>query len=204
MASTTRLGMRCARQLFQPARRVVLRPEHIRQSSPIVSRLAPFTTTTKKSILPPGPQVVHGGVNDPAPVPDPHPTHGSYHWIAERGISVLLVPLTLAPFAAGTLNPTMDAIFCGAMLIHSHLGFQSIITDYVPQWRMPGVRKAFDYLLMLATLVVGIGLYEFETNDVGITEAVKRIWRAGKNDATIEKSNLSGLGYDAKALKGQA
>lgn len=69
---------------------------------------------------------------------------------------------------------------------------------------MPGVRKAFDYLLMLATLVVGIGLYEFETNDVGITEAVKRIWRAGKNDATIEKSNLSGLGYDAKALKVQA
>lgn len=30
----------------------------------------------------------------------------------------------------------------------------------------------------LATLVVGIGFYEFETNDVGITEAVKRIWHA--------------------------
>lgn len=76
MASTTRLGMRCARQLFQPSRRVLLRPEHIRQSSPIISRLAPFSTTVKKNILPPGPQVVHGGVNDPAPVPDPHPTHG--------------------------------------------------------------------------------------------------------------------------------
>ena len=77
MASTTRLlGMRCARQLLQPSRRIVLRPEHIRQSSPIINRIAPFTTTVPKKILPPGPQVVHGGVNDPAPVPEPHPTHG--------------------------------------------------------------------------------------------------------------------------------
>jgi len=30
----------------------------------------------------------------------------------------------------------------------------------------------------LATVVVGVGLYEFETNDVGVTEAIKRIWHA--------------------------
>ncbi len=63
---------------------------------------------------------------------------------------------------------------------------------------MPGIRRAFDYLLILATLVVGAGLYEFETNDVGVTEAIKRIWRAGPNDATINKASTSGLGYDAK------
>lgn len=33
-------------------------------------------------------------------------------------------------------------------------------------------------MLNLATLTVGIGFYEFETNDVGLTEAVKRIWHA--------------------------
>jgi len=65
---------------------------------------------------------------------------------------------------------------------------------------MPGWRKAFDYLLILATLVVGVGLYEFETNDVGVTEAIKRIWRAKKNDATTGKAELSGLGYDAKVM----
>jgi len=65
---------------------------------------------------------------------------------------------------------------------------------------MPGWRRAFDYLLILATLVVGVGLYEFETNDVGVTEAIKRIWRAGKNDATIGKADASGLGYDAKVM----
>lgn len=69
---------------------------------------------------------------------------------------------------------------------------------------MPGVRRAFDYLLILATLIVGVGLYEFETNDVGVTETVKRIWRAGANDATIKKANLEGLGHDGKVLKGQA
>lgn len=30
----------------------------------------------------------------------------------------------------------------------------------------------------MATVVVGVGLYEFETNDVGVTEAIKRIWHA--------------------------
>lgn len=32
--------------------------------------------------------------------------------------------------------------------------------------------------LRLATVLVGIGFYEFETNDVGLTEGVKRIWKA--------------------------
>jgi len=63
---------------------------------------------------------------------------------------------------------------------------------------MPRIRKAFDYLLILATLLVGVGLYEFETNDVGLTEAIKRIWRAGPNDATIKKADASTLGYDGK------
>lgn len=45
---------------------------------------------------------------------------------------------------------------------------------------------------------MGIGLYEFETNDVGLTEAIKRVWHAGKNDATVGKADLSGLGNDGK------
>jgi len=34
------------------------------------------------------------------------------------------------------------------------------------------------WALRLGTVVVGVGIYEFETNDVGLTEGVKRIWRA--------------------------
>jgi succinate dehydrogenase (ubiquinone) membrane anchor subunit len=53
-----------------------------------------------------------------------------------------------------------------------------LITDYLPDKRIPGWRKLFAWGLNLGTVLVGIGLYEFETNDVGITEAVKRIWHA--------------------------
>jgi succinate dehydrogenase (ubiquinone) membrane anchor subunit len=71
-----------------------------------------------------------------------------------------------------------DAILCGAILIHSHIGFEAVIIDYIPDKRLPKTRKAFNWALKLATVVVGVGLYEFETNDVGLTEAIKRIWKA--------------------------
>jgi len=125
-----------------------------------------------------GPQVIEGTTNDPAYIPKPEPFHGSYHWTFERLIAVGLVPLTVAPFAAGTLNPTFDAVFVAALIIHSHFGFQSMVIDYFPNSEYPTLRKAGDWLLRLATLVAAVGFYEFETHDVGITEGVKRIWTA--------------------------
>ena len=41
-----------------------------------------------------------------------------------RLVAVGLVPLTIAPFAAGTLNPVMDAALCSVLVLHSHIGFQ--------------------------------------------------------------------------------
>lgn len=117
-------------------------------------------------------------VNDPAPVPEPNSVHGSYHWAFERLIAAGLVPLTVAPFAAGSLNPTTDAVLCGVLLIHSHMGFQQAVIDYFPKRTHPGLHKSVMWLLNLATVTVGVGLYEFETNDVGVTEAVKRVWAA--------------------------
>jgi len=64
------------------------------------------------------------------------------------------------------------------VLIHSHIGFDALITDYVPVKRLPKSKKVFDWGLRLATVVVGVGLYEFETNDVGVTEAIRRVWTA--------------------------
>jgi succinate dehydrogenase (ubiquinone) membrane anchor subunit len=142
------------------------------------ARVAAFHTTSKRDLLPPGPQVLEGGINEPTPVPSPHPSHGSYHWTFERILAVGLIPLTVTPFAAGSLNPTTDAILCAAILIHSHMGFQAVVIDYVPSRRFPKSRKLVNWSLNLATLLVAVGLYEFETNDVGVTEAIKRIWQA--------------------------
>jgi succinate dehydrogenase (ubiquinone) membrane anchor subunit len=116
--------------------------------------------------------------NDAAPVPPPNPSHGSYHWTFERLISAGLIPLTIAPFAAGSLNPMMDALLCGTILVHSHIGFEAMVTDYIPRKRLPKTRQVFNWGLKAATVLVGVGLYEFETNDVGVTEAIKRIWTA--------------------------
>ncbi|GJC85061.1 succinate dehydrogenase cytochrome b small subunit [Colletotrichum tofieldiae] len=136
------------------------------------TRAAAFHTTAKRELLPVGP------LNKPAPVPPPSPAHGSYHWTFDRLLAAGLVPITIAPFAAGSLNPTTDAILCAMILIHSHTGFQNIIIDYVPTKHYPKSRKATMWGLNLATALVGLGLYEFETSDVGVTEAVARLWRA--------------------------
>jgi len=141
-------------------------------------RATAFHTTARKSLLAPPPQRVEGTVNDPAPVPETSPSHGSYHWTFDRVVAASLIPLTVAPFAAGSLNPTLDAILAATLLIHSHTGFQSIVIDYIPKKRMPGIRKLFVWGVNAATAVVGLALYEFETTDVGLVEAIKRIWTA--------------------------
>ena len=110
-------------------------PSNLLKSQPlqfasIAPRIASFHTTARRDILPPGPQVIEGGVNDPAPVPRASPTHGSYHWTFERLLSVGLIPLTIAPFAAGALNPITDAVFVAAILIHSHIGFQYVVYNF--------------------------------------------------------------------------
>lgn len=135
--------------------------------------------------MPPGPQVIEGGVNDPAPVPKPSPIHGSYHWTFERLLSVGLIPLTLTPFATGSLNPTLDAALIFTLIVHSHMGFQNCITDYFSVTKHPTLRKSSDWLLKIATVLVAVGFYEFETNDVGVTEAIKRIWHAGRDPKEI-------------------
>ncbi|KAI4159009.1 MAG: hypothetical protein L6R39_000434 [Caloplaca ligustica] len=136
---------------------------------------------------------IRRAINDPAPIPEPSPTHGSYHWAFERTMSAALIPLTIAPFAAGTLNPIMDAVLCAGLIIHSHIGFQSIIIDYVPDKRLPKTRALFWWGLRAATLVVAVGFFEFETNDVGLTEGIKRIWTAKRKEEAFVEPILRGV-----------
>ncbi|KAL8762981.1 MAG: hypothetical protein Q9184_001131 [Pyrenodesmia sp. 2 TL-2023] len=101
-------------------------------------------------------------------------------------MSAALIPLTVIPFAAGTLSPITDALLCAGIIIHSHIGFQSIVIDYVPDKRLPKTRTFFWWALRAATLLVAVGFFEFETNDVGLTEGIKRIWTAKQKEAYVE------------------
>ncbi|KAI4622633.1 uncharacterized protein J4E87_006200 [Alternaria ethzedia] len=155
-----------------------LRPAFQRSAIPKSTRIAAFHATQRNQILPPLPQKIIGTTNDPVPVPDPDYAHGSYHWSFERIVSAGLIPLTIAPFAAGSLNPLSDSILCALLVVHSHIGFESCIIDYFPTKRVPLVRKSAMWALRAGTVALGLALYSFETNDVGITEAVARLWHA--------------------------
>ncbi|KAJ5786723.1 Succinate dehydrogenase cytochrome b small subunit [Penicillium pulvis] len=164
------------------------RPSLLRQSlatrSPFmrqnvgVSQAVAFHASARKQILPPQPQSIQGTMNDPVPVPSPSPMHGSYHWTFERAVAVGLIPLSIAPFAAGSLNPVMDAVLCTLLVAHSHIGFEAAIVDYFRPQRVPKTYSLCQWLLRAFTLTTAVGLYEFETNDVGVTEALRRIWNA--------------------------
>lgn len=55
---------------------------------------------------------------------------------------------------------------------------RACIIDYFPKKRVPLVRNLAMWALRIGTLTLGVALYSFETNDVGITEAVARLWHA--------------------------
>lgn len=126
------------------------------------------------------PQVIKGTVNDPTPIPAPDKTHGSWHWTAERSIAVALIPLTIAPFIAGSLHPVTDAILAATLIVHSHIGFQSCIIDYFPCREFPKLGSMMHWVLRVSTILVLLGFYEYNTNDVGLTETIRRIWTAKK------------------------
>ncbi|USP79071.1 Succinate dehydrogenase [ubiquinone] cytochrome b small subunit, mitochondrial [Curvularia clavata] len=155
-----------------------LRPAFQRSAIPQSTRVAAFHATQRNQILPPLPQKIIGTTNDPVPVPEPDYAHGSYHWSFERIVSAGLIPLTIAPFAAGSLNPLTDSILCALLVVHSHIGFEACIIDYFPKKRVPLVRNLAMWALRIGTVTLGVALYSFETNDVGITEAVARLWHA--------------------------
>lgn len=108
------------------ASRQLLRPAFVRSALPRPASVAAFHQTQRQQILPPLPQKVEGGVNTAVPVPNPDYTHGSYHWSFERIISAGLIPLTVAPFAAGSLHPVSDSILCALLVLHSHIGFECV------------------------------------------------------------------------------
>jgi succinate dehydrogenase (ubiquinone) membrane anchor subunit len=41
--------------------------------------------------------------------------------------------LTIAPFAAGSLNPVTDSILCALLVIHSHIGFEYVSSLLYPR-----------------------------------------------------------------------
>ncbi|RUS32996.1 CybS-domain-containing protein [Jimgerdemannia flammicorona] len=138
--------------------------------------------------------------------PTPDPVQGSYLWTFERSLSIALVPLTAAQIVVGA-HPLTDALLGVVLPLHCHLGMDAVITDlvqcinywfasptgplcatrcvsfqcptdYLPERRNARLHKVASWGMRLATVGVLIGCYNINTEDVGMTELIKKVWSA--------------------------
>ncbi|KAF9445587.1 hypothetical protein P691DRAFT_675283 [Macrolepiota fuliginosa MF-IS2] len=127
----------------------------------------------------PGGPIYKGTVNDPTSFPPPSRVHGSYHWAFERLLSAGLVPLTVAAFVtSGSANPILDGILGVSLVVHSHIGFDSMVVDYLHPRKFPILGKVATWTLRTATVATLVGVYQFNTNDIGLTELITKVWTA--------------------------
>ncbi|CAG8504318.1 3541_t:CDS:2 [Ambispora gerdemannii] len=124
-----------------------------------------------------GASYIKGTVNDPVELPARDKVAGAYHWDFERLLAVGLIPLTIASVVNGA-HPITDLALGIALPIHAHIGYDAIVTDYLPARRNPILYKVSTWGLRGATLLVLVGCYQFNTNDIGMAELVKRAWHA--------------------------
>jgi len=125
----------------------------------------------------PGGPILRGGPNDPTPFPEPSKSHGSYHWSFERLLSAALIPLTAsAAVVSGSAYPVVDGILAISLVIHSHIGFEACRVDYIHERKFPVVGQIAKWGIRALTTGALVGVYSFNTQDVGLTELIKRTW----------------------------
>ncbi|KAJ3572293.1 hypothetical protein NP233_g3174 [Leucocoprinus birnbaumii] len=127
----------------------------------------------------PGGPIYKGTVNDPTTFPPPSRVHGSYHWAFERLLSASLVPLTAAAFITSTTaHPILDGLLGVSLIVHSHIGFDSCVVDYLHPRKFPILGPVSTWTLRAATVATLVGIYQFNTNDIGLTELITKVWAA--------------------------
>ncbi|BEJ01012.1 hypothetical protein CcaverHIS631_0508690 [Cutaneotrichosporon cavernicola] len=168
-ALRTGLGVRP----FHTTRAVAVHASRVARDAPI----SPTETGGFKFVA--GGPVLMGTVNDATTFPSPSKAEGSYHWAFERLLSASLIPLTIAAgVTSPTAHPIVDGVLGLAILSHSYIGFQACIDDYVHERKFGSLGTLCRWLLRFGTLGAAYGIYEFNTNDIGLTEFVEKLWKA--------------------------
>ncbi|KAI0091622.1 mitochondrial inner membrane protein [Irpex rosettiformis] len=127
----------------------------------------------------PGGPIYKGTVNDPTTFPPPSRAHGSHHWAFERLLSAALVPMTAAAFVtSGSAFPVLDGLLGISLVVHSHIGFDALLVDYIHKRKFPVLGPLLSWTLRATTVGVLVGVYQFNTNDIGLTELISKVWAA--------------------------
>lgn len=74
---------------------------------------------------------------------------------------------TLFHFFFSKTQPILDGILGVSLIVHSHIGFDSCLVDYLHERKFPIIGKIMPWLLRVATGLSVWGVYEFNTNDIG-------------------------------------
>ena len=130
-------------------------------------------------------------MNEPTTFPPANRSHGSHHWTFERLLAAGLVPLTGAAFVtSGSSAPLLDGLLGLSLIVHSHIGvrflttlpllfvlyltysaggiqFDGVLVDYLHKRKFPTLGPLFTWTLRLTSVAVGVGVYQFNTNDIG-------------------------------------
>lgn len=110
--------------------------------------------------------------------------HGSYHWYFERFIATNTMVLLTAMIVLPETYTWVDLGLTAILPIHAHLGLSCIITDYLPKRKFPYIYRASMSLLTLGSLLTAYGLYQFNTNDIGISAFIRKIWTVHRKEIT--------------------
>ncbi|KAG8870271.1 membrane anchor subunit of succinate dehydrogenase, Sdh4, partial [Tulasnella sp. 331] len=115
----------------------------------------------------PGGPVLPGTVNEATTFPEPNRSHGSHHWAFERLLSVALLPMTASAFVmSSSPHPVVDGLLAMSLVIHSHIGFDSVVVDYLDKRKFPMLGPVVKWALRATTATVLVGVYQFNTTKV--------------------------------------
>ncbi|KAJ2823436.1 membrane anchor subunit of succinate dehydrogenase, Sdh4, partial [Coemansia sp. 'formosensis'] len=127
-------------------------------------------------------------VPNPATVPQPPANRlkGSYHWMNERAVSLISLPLLATAFIYGS-HPINDMLMGIVLPVQVYMSFDQVLIDYFHARRWPVVSRVLKYALVTLAGLAMFGAWRINTTDVGLTNYCSRLWNAGKNKKEEEK-----------------
>jgi len=78
----------------------------------------------------------------------------------------------------GSQYPAVDALLGVALVMHSHIGFETNRVDYLHERKFPFIGQFMKWTIRALTAGTLAGVYQFNTNDVGLCELITRVWHA--------------------------
>lgn len=81
------------------------------------------------------------------------------------------------------MNKPIDLALGILFPIHSHIGLNYVISDYVPK----AARSVARSSLLFATCVTVAGILRLNLQGAGLTETIKSLWRKKKSEVTVSK-----------------